>query len=801
MNTEFTLPPGNSISINVPESQSVVSIEKAGNSLSIQDGKGVSVGFSTPETNSVSFIQPQSQKVATAIQKVNSLSIYPYNQIPVVVQGSEAYYGSFYSTAMQTSVGADQLNLMSFPVVDLSEQVEVVDNNKLTFRKDGVYNVQFSAQFDKTDSGVDHVDVWFRKNGVNVPDSNTRVELDKNNAKMVASWNFLFDLNEDDYVQICWSSEDPDMRLYYEAADGIQPAIPSVIVTAFIINSVTAGPQGPQGIQGETGPAGATGPAGPAGATGAAGPQGPQGPAGPAGADGADGATGPTGPAGPQGPIGLTGPQGEAGVKGDKGDTGNTGPAGADGKSVTSVSVTNNTVTTTLSDTSTVNGSFSVSQTSISAPQNTKPGSGFIWNGSSFQSTEIVNADSESISVSLPTGKSFGKYSSGSVIQIGNYKSMLDIIRDAVQDVQPPTITSPLLNPSTVPFNTQSGSTTLQFTVGNTNVPLEKTVSVTVERKQGSGSYSVVDTLGPYLSASTNISRSYTWSLSQYSTDTFTYKITAYVTDAPSVFTTNEQIRTVSAYSLPTLQSSSAARRSISTSAPESPTEREVGNVTSNVTFTVNHTGNAGNTGVLLTKVELYRVVNNIETQLNIYTLATPATTFTTPSAFQDTNVPADATSILYRVKTYDQRSGTNVASSLNLPVVNAKLLPYKFGAHPNPLPSTDAEATIIYNGILGTTPETTNMLRDPSSYSFGSGWMVAGTTQTNNPSNYTYILYPFAGTAITSILQGATEVLSDFDVISTLNVTTQFGRVVRYRIYKTKSPGAFANEVGITIK
>ena len=123
MNTEFTLPPGNSISINVPESQSIVSIEKTGNSLSVQDGKGVSVGFSTPDTNSVSFIQPQSQKVSTVVQRANSLSIYPYNQIPVVVQASEAYYGSFYSSSSQVIFGVNTPQAINFKGTYTSNEI------------------------------------------------------------------------------------------------------------------------------------------------------------------------------------------------------------------------------------------------------------------------------------------------------------------------------------------------------------------------------------------------------------------------------------------------------------------------------------------------------------------------------------------------------------------------------------------------------------------------------------------------------------------------------------------------------
>ena len=142
-------------------------------------------------------------------------------------------HGSFYSTQNQTNAGVTSANTMTFNTSDITQGVSVVASSKLTIELSGTYNIQFSAQFDKTDSGNDNADIWLSKNGANIPYSNTRIELDKNNMKTVAAWNWFVKAKPKDYFQIKWSSADADMRLYAEGAQTgpTRPAIPSVIVT------------------------------------------------------------------------------------------------------------------------------------------------------------------------------------------------------------------------------------------------------------------------------------------------------------------------------------------------------------------------------------------------------------------------------------------------------------------------------------------------------------------------------------------------------------------------------------------
>lgn len=182
------------------------------------------------------------------------------------------YWGAFWSTETQTNAGTTSMNLFTLNNADPSNNgVDLSGNDKIKVLHDDVYNIQFSAQFDKTDSGRDEVDIWLRKNGANVPDTNTVLSLEGNNAKYVPAWNFVLPLKAGDYIELAWYSNDIDMRALYRASSTspTRPAVPSIILT--VTNVTGVGAQGPQGPQGPTGPQGARGPKGDTG------PRGPKG--------------------------------------------------------------------------------------------------------------------------------------------------------------------------------------------------------------------------------------------------------------------------------------------------------------------------------------------------------------------------------------------------------------------------------------------------------------------------------------------------------------------------------------------
>jgi hypothetical protein len=146
-------------------------------------------------------------------------------------------YGSFYDTTIQTNPVASAANSMSFNETAITNGVLLSGsvspfNTYIKTRDAGVYNIQFSAQIDKTDGGEDNIDIWIRKNGIDLTDTATTITLPKNNNKSVAAWNWFVQSATNDYYQIIWSSADVDMRLLAEVSSSVHPGIPSVILTA-----------------------------------------------------------------------------------------------------------------------------------------------------------------------------------------------------------------------------------------------------------------------------------------------------------------------------------------------------------------------------------------------------------------------------------------------------------------------------------------------------------------------------------------------------------------------------------------
>jgi len=141
-------------------------------------------------------------------------------------------YGSFYDTTTQTAAAINTAYAMTFNATDLSVGVTIGSpTSRIYVDRPNVYNIQFSAQLDKTAGGVGLIYIWLRKNGVDVPDSTTQVRIQGNNAETVAAWNFLLQMNAGDYFELMWEVDDTSVQILTEAASAVHPAIPSIILT------------------------------------------------------------------------------------------------------------------------------------------------------------------------------------------------------------------------------------------------------------------------------------------------------------------------------------------------------------------------------------------------------------------------------------------------------------------------------------------------------------------------------------------------------------------------------------------
>jgi len=145
------------------------------------------------------------------------------------------YYGSFYDTTTQTAAAINTPYAMTLNTTAESNQIAVTSGSRITFKNRGTYNIQFSAQLDQTSGASHNIYIWFRKNGVDIPQSASIVAIQGTTAELVAAWNFVITVLGGDYIQIMWAVSNTAVQIVAAPATAFCPAIPSVIATAIAI--------------------------------------------------------------------------------------------------------------------------------------------------------------------------------------------------------------------------------------------------------------------------------------------------------------------------------------------------------------------------------------------------------------------------------------------------------------------------------------------------------------------------------------------------------------------------------------
>ena len=160
------------------------------------------------------------------------------------------YYGAWQDNATQTAAASNTGYAMIFGTVDLENQVRVVTNGtnltRITFDNTGIYNLQFSSQFQNIDSQEHDVTIWLRLNSVDVPASSGFVSIPakhgSTNGHAVTSWNYLLNVVAGQYYELMWStSSNTHVTMQFYAAGSPPPSAASVILTVTQQAGIMAG--------------------------------------------------------------------------------------------------------------------------------------------------------------------------------------------------------------------------------------------------------------------------------------------------------------------------------------------------------------------------------------------------------------------------------------------------------------------------------------------------------------------------------------------------------------------------------
>jgi hypothetical protein len=161
------------------------------------------------------------------------------------------YYGMWQDNVTQTAPSSNVGLAMIFRTTDLSNGVSVVTNGtnltRITFANTGIYNLQFSSQFQNVDNALHDVTIWLRLNGSDVAGSSGFVSVPqrKNPSEpghIIVSWNYLLDVVAGQYYELYWSTTNhTNVSMKYYPAGSPPPATASVILTVTQQSGIMAG--------------------------------------------------------------------------------------------------------------------------------------------------------------------------------------------------------------------------------------------------------------------------------------------------------------------------------------------------------------------------------------------------------------------------------------------------------------------------------------------------------------------------------------------------------------------------------
>lgn len=153
-------------------------------------------------------------------------------------------YGSWQDSTDQSIASTTTAYPITFNTTDYASGISLLSSSHLKVDYSGIYNVQFSFQLSSLDVATQDVSVWFRKNGTDIPKSNSMFGLaPRKNATdpfhIIAAMNFFVSLTKDDYIEIMWSATSLSITIDAIAAQTspTRPETPSAIATMQYISS------------------------------------------------------------------------------------------------------------------------------------------------------------------------------------------------------------------------------------------------------------------------------------------------------------------------------------------------------------------------------------------------------------------------------------------------------------------------------------------------------------------------------------------------------------------------------------
>jgi hypothetical protein len=139
---------------------------------------------------------------------------------------------------------ASTATVMSMNTTDYANDMSLVDTSKMTVTSSGIYNLQWSGQFNNSDTSLHDISVWIRVDGVDIPGSTGFASIPNSHGGIdghaIVGWNYFVSLEASQYVELWWSSTNQSITLecYAPQTSPTRPSTASVIATLSFVSAL-----------------------------------------------------------------------------------------------------------------------------------------------------------------------------------------------------------------------------------------------------------------------------------------------------------------------------------------------------------------------------------------------------------------------------------------------------------------------------------------------------------------------------------------------------------------------------------
>ena len=175
-------------------------------------------------------------------ERIGYNSIILLTPISVAAGSDSVPYGAFQSLADQTIASTTTAYAMTLDTTDYSNGIYLSNSSRMNVRNAGTYNFQWSGQFVNTDTQIQDVSVWLRKNGTDITGSAGFISVPNSHGgvdgHIISGWNYFLELAANDYIEIYWYATSTNVSLQFLPA-GTSPTRPSTASLIATMNYVS----------------------------------------------------------------------------------------------------------------------------------------------------------------------------------------------------------------------------------------------------------------------------------------------------------------------------------------------------------------------------------------------------------------------------------------------------------------------------------------------------------------------------------------------------------------------------------